>query len=58
LIAAGSRPGPIPPGAGEITIRIGTRGAQYVDALMLARKYQFRPEPPSSQACEYGPTTL
>ena len=27
-------------------MRIGARGVQYVDVLMLAGKYQFRPEPP------------
>ncbi|HTP97391.1 MAG TPA: NADPH:quinone oxidoreductase family protein [Burkholderiales bacterium] len=37
---------PPPPGAGEIQVRIGARGVQYVDVLMLAGKYQFRPEPP------------
>ena len=35
-----------PPGAGEIQVRIEARGVQYVDVLMLAGKYQFRPEPP------------
>src|SRR5580692_8166457 len=39
-------PDPPPPGAGEITVRIRARGVQYVDVLMLAGKYQFRPEPP------------
>src|SRR6266576_2990290 len=39
-------PDPPPPGAGEVQVRIGARGAQYVDVLMLAGKYQFRPEPP------------
>jgi NADPH2:quinone reductase len=34
------------PGAGEIQVRITARGVQYVDVLMLAGKYQFRPEPP------------
>jgi NADPH2:quinone reductase len=37
---------PPPPGPGEITVRIRARGVQYVDVLMLAGKYQFRPEPP------------
>jgi NADPH:quinone reductase len=37
---------PPPPGAGEIQVRIQARGVQYVDVLMLAGKYQFRPEPP------------
>ena len=35
-----------PPGAGEVQVRIAARGAQYVDVLMLAGKYQLRPEPP------------
>ena len=39
-------PDPAPPGAGEIQVRIEARGVQYVDVLMLAGKYQFRPEPP------------
>ncbi len=39
-------PDPLPPGAGEVQVRLGARGAQYVDVLMLAGKYQFRPEPP------------
>ena len=39
-------PDPAAPGAGEIQVRIAARGVQYVDVLMLAGKYQFRPEPP------------
>src|ERR1700676_3357286 len=39
-------PDPRPPGPGEIQVRIRARGVQYVDVLMLAGKYQFRPEPP------------
>ncbi|HVY15258.1 MAG TPA: NADPH:quinone oxidoreductase family protein [Rhodopila sp.] len=39
-------PDPSPPGADEIQVRLGARGVQYVDVLMLAGKYQFRPEPP------------
>jgi NADPH2:quinone reductase len=39
-------PDPVAPGAGEIQVRIAARGVQYVDVLMLAGKYQFRPEPP------------
>ena len=39
-------PDPSPPGPGEIQVRIAARGVQYVDVLMLAGKYQFRPEPP------------
>jgi len=41
-------PDPAPPGPGEIQVRIAARGVQYVDVLMLAGKYQFKPEPPSS----------
>jgi NADPH2:quinone reductase len=39
-------PDPPPPATGEIQVRLLARGAQYVDVLMLAGKYQFRPEPP------------
>ena len=31
-------------GPGEIQVRIEARGVQYVDVLMLAGKYQFRPD--------------
>src|SRR5438094_9655761 len=37
---------PAPPGPGEVQVKIAARGVQYVDVLMLAGKYQFRPEPP------------
>jgi NADPH:quinone reductase len=39
-------PDPPPPSPGQIAVRIRARGVQYVDVLMLAGKYQFRPEPP------------
>jgi NADPH2:quinone reductase len=39
-------PDPPPPASGEIQVRIAARGVQMVDVLMLAGKYQFRPEPP------------
>src|SRR5579863_8927244 len=39
-------PDPPPPGPDEVQVRIAARGVQYVDVLMLAGKYQFRPEPP------------
>jgi NADPH2:quinone reductase len=39
-------PDPPAPGVGEIQVRIAARGVQYVDVLMLAGKYQFRPDPP------------
>jgi NADPH2:quinone reductase len=37
---------PSAPGVGEVQVRIAARGVQYVDVLMLAGQYQFRPEPP------------
>lgn len=46
VLALRELPDPPPPGPGEIQVRIGARGVQYVDVLMLAGKYQFRPEPP------------
>src|ERR1700710_242596 len=46
VLAERERPAPAPPAAGEIQVRIAARGVQYVDVLMLAGKYQFRPEPP------------
>src|SRR5665213_2924941 len=39
-------PDPAAPGPGEVQVRIQARGVQYVDVLMLAGKYQFKPEPP------------
>src|SRR5580693_8351714 len=46
VLALRELPDPAPPGPGEIQVRIAARGVQYVDVLMLAGKYQFRPEPP------------
>ena len=46
VLALRELPDPPPPGPGELQVRIGARGVQYVDVLMLAGKYQFRPEPP------------
>ena len=46
VLALREMPDPPPPGRGELQIRIQARGVQYVDVLMLAGKYQFRPEPP------------
>jgi NADPH2:quinone reductase len=46
VLALRDVPDPAPPGPGEIQVRIGARGVKYVDVLMLAGKYQFRPEPP------------
>ncbi|MBS0643871.1 MAG: NADPH:quinone oxidoreductase family protein [Proteobacteria bacterium] len=46
VLALRDFPDPPPPGPGEIQVRITARGVQYVDVLMLAGKYQFRPEPP------------
>jgi NADPH2:quinone reductase len=46
VLAVREVPDPPPPGPGEIQVRLMARGVQYVDVLMLAGKYQFRPEPP------------
>jgi NADPH:quinone reductase len=46
VLALREVPDPPPPRAGELQVRIQARGVQYVDVLMLAGKYQFRPEPP------------
>jgi NADPH:quinone reductase len=46
VLAVREVPDPPPPGPGEVQVRITARGVQYVDVLMLAGKYQFRPEPP------------
>ena len=46
VLALREVPDPPPPGPGEIAVRIRARGVQYVDVLMLAGKYQFRPDPP------------
>lgn len=46
VLAVKELPDPPPPGMGEVQVRILARGAQYVDVLMLAGTYQFRPEPP------------
>ena len=46
VLALREMPDPPPPGPGEMQVKIAARGVQYVDVLMLAGKYQFRPEPP------------
>jgi NADPH2:quinone reductase len=46
VLVSRTLPDPPPPGPDEIQVRIAARGVQYVDVLMLAGKYQFRPEPP------------
>ena len=46
VLALRDVPDPPPPGPGEIQVRIGARGVQYVDVLILAGKYQFKPDPP------------
>ena len=46
MLALRELPDPPPPGPGEVQVRLLARGVQYVDVLMLAGKYQFRPEPP------------
>src|ERR1700680_2729420 len=46
VLALRELPDPPLPGPGEVQVKIAARGVQYVDVLMLAGKYQFRPEPP------------
>jgi NADPH:quinone reductase len=46
VLALRELPDPPPPGPGEVQVKMSARGVQYVDVLMLAGKYQFRPEPP------------
>jgi len=46
VLALREVPDPPAPGPDELQVRIQARGVQYVDVLMLAGKYQFRPEPP------------
>jgi NADPH:quinone reductase len=46
VLALREVPDPPPPSPGEIRVKLLARGVQYVDVLMLAGKYQFRPEPP------------
>jgi NADPH:quinone reductase len=46
VLALRDVPDPPAPASGELQVRIRARGVQYVDVLMLAGKYQFRPEPP------------
>jgi NADPH:quinone reductase len=46
VLALREVPDPPPPGPGEVQLRLRARGVQYVDVLMLAGTYQFRPEPP------------
>ena len=54
VLAVREVPNPPPPGPGELQVRIQARGVQYVDVLMLAGKYQFRPEPPFIPGSEGG----
>jgi len=46
VLALREVPDPPPPAPGEVQVRIAARGVQYVDVLMLAGTYQFRPDPP------------
>jgi NADPH2:quinone reductase len=58
VLALRDVPDPPPPAAGEIQVRIEARGVQYVDVLMLAGKYQFRPEPPFIPGSEAAGTVV
>ncbi|HEX2827355.1 MAG TPA: NADPH:quinone oxidoreductase family protein [Burkholderiales bacterium] len=58
VLALREAPDPAPPGKGEIQVRIAARGVQYVDVLMLAGKYQFRPEPPFIPGSEAAGTVV
>jgi NADPH2:quinone reductase len=58
VLALREVPDPPPPAAGEIRVRIEARGVQYVDVLMLAGKYQFRPEPPFIPGSEAAGTVV
>jgi NADPH2:quinone reductase len=40
------------PGPGEVLVRVGAVGLNFFDTLMLAGKYQFRPELPFSPGAE------
>ena len=46
VLALRDVPDPPPPGPDEVQVRLEARGVQYVDVLMLAGRYHFRPEPP------------
>jgi NADPH:quinone reductase len=58
VLALRETPDPAAPGKGEIQVRIAARGVQYVDVLMLAGKYQFRPEPPFIPGSEAAGTVV
>lgn len=58
VLALRDMPDPPVPGAGEIQVRIAARGVQYVDVLMLAGKYQFRPDPPFIPGSEAAGTVV
>ena len=45
LVYHGDWPEP-EPGPGQVKVRIAARAVQYVDVLMIAGEYQFKPEPP------------
>ena len=58
VLALRDVPDPPPPGPEEIQLRLAARGVQYVDVLMLAGKYQFRPEPPFIPGSEASGTVV
>ena len=58
VLALRDVPDPPAPGSEEIQLRLAARGVQYVDVLMLAGKYQFRPEPPFIPGSEAAGTVV
>ena len=58
VLALRDVPDPPAPGSEEIQLRLAARGVQYVDVLMLAGKYQFRPEPPFIPGSEASGTVV
>lgn len=44
------------PGPNDITIRVEASGVNFPDTLIIAGRYQFRPDPPFSPGCEVAGT--
>ena len=58
VLALRDLPDPPAPDTGQVQVRIAARGVQYVDVLMLAGKYQVRPEPPFVPGGEAAGTVI